>query len=115
MGEEKHWKRKAIIQVKTVLKVICKLLAENSPKHCLYESSSENTLSQNRVQTGRDMGLTIELGLSQDAATKAKSILSITYIKGRYWWMMGHLLNTRKNIKYSNISILLLLLPKFKS
>ena len=52
--------------------------------------------------------LTIELGLSQDTTTKAKSVFSVTDIKGRYWWMMRHLLNTG-NI-HENIIIMSILL-----
>lgn len=52
--------------------------------------------------------LTIELGLGQDTTTKAKSIFSVTDIKGRYWWMMRHLLDTG-NIHENIITISILL------
>ena len=59
------------------------------------KNSPENTTFWK--STVQDKGkLTIKLGLSQDATTKAKSIFSVTNIKGRYWWVMGHLLNTGK-------------------
>lgn len=34
MGKEKHYKGKAIIQVKMILKMTYKFLSENNPRHC---------------------------------------------------------------------------------
>lgn len=73
--------------------MIQEFFVENSLRRCLYKSLLENIIFRKGVDKGKFI---IEFGFSQDIIIKVEVIFSVIYIEGRYWWMMGYLLNIEK-------------------